>query len=171
MKKFLNILASIILVIFLIIFELTLGFVYSVDNILDVNSISNTVQDIDLGALLYEDGELNDIGKEVDKVLKEMGLETEETEKLLNTPTLKKVTGNFIGSTTMSAIDPETEIIYPTKEDYINIIDECYDIIEEKENIDIDKEELKNLVDENYDELLKELKNLAKEISSDVKEG
>lgn len=171
MKKFLNILASIILVIFLIIFELTLGFVYSVDNILDVNSISNTVQDIDLGALLYEDGELNDIGKEVDKVLKEMGLETEETEKLLNTPTLKKVTGNFIGSTTMSAIDPETDIIYPTKEDYINIIDECYDIIEEKENIDIDKEELKNLVDENYDELLKELKNLAKEISSDVKEG
>lgn len=166
MKSFFNGLISVIIVLIIILFEFTLGILFCIQNSIKVNSISNAIQSVDFKTIMYtDDNQLTEVGVAINDMFKEMGFNVEDTKELLETPTLKRVLGDLVGSAVMSTVEDGVEIDFPTKEEVKDIVDECYDIASKSQKIDLSKEEIKKIVDDNYDKFIADLKNYAGDLT------
>lgn len=165
MKKVINIIVSVIIAIIIFALEVSIGSLYGAQDILDYDAISNTIQEVELTSLFYEDdGELNELGIELDDVFIELGFSLKESKSLLETKAFRETLGKFVASTVMSTVDDKTEIEYPTKQDLIKVVDQSYDVVIKEHDIKESKEEIIQMIDENYDDVLDQLKTISKKI-------
>lgn len=165
MKKFLNVCCSIIIVFILIIFQITFGMLYCIRNTIDPGNISSAVEKIDFASMLYdENGELSDFGEPITEALVEMGFKRDMSKEILNTSSLKKTLGKFIGSVIEASLDENVEIEFPTKDEVKNVVNECYEIVSKNNILEISKEEVLKIIDDNYDGYIKELGSFSDDI-------
>lgn len=172
-----------ILSILIFIFELTTVLIITTRNTIKPETISEAIQKIDFIEIVETENnssssnrndlknKITSINNTIKDTFNNIGLTSSEANLLINTPTLKRIVGDFAGSVVLNNIDEETKIIYPKKEEIRSIASECYEIILKREKLDTTKEELIKIADENYDTIINELKKYADSISKEASQN
>ena len=166
LKNFLGIIGSFVVSIILFVLLIVLGANIAAKNFLKMSSFSNIVQKMDFQVIFVdENNKETQTGKRIYDYFSNMGISRKEVNTIIKNEKFKNLFGNYFGSILLKKIQKDTEIVYPTKEELYDFVNDNYtffeNVLKVEEN---DKNGIKTIIYREYDYVHHELEKISKEI-------
>lgn len=166
LKNFLGIIGSFVVSIILFVLLIVLGANIAAKNFLKISSFSNIVQKMDFQVIFVdENNKETQTGKRIYDYFSNMGISRKEVNTIIKNEKFKNLFGNYFGSILLKKIQKDTEIVYPTKEELYDFVNDNYtffeNVLKVEEN---DKNGIKTIIYREYDYVHHELEKISKEI-------
>ena len=163
---FLGIIGSFVVSIILFVLLIVLGANIAAKNFLKISSFSNIVQKMDFQVIFVdENNKETQTGKRIYDYFSNMGISRKEVNTIIKNEKFKNLFGNYFGSILLKKIQKDTEIVYPTKEELYDFVNDNYtffeNVLKVEEN---DKNGIKTIIYREYDYVHHELEKISKEI-------